>query len=162
MKKVKLKRLTLDEPAKVMPIVEKEEQQKCIGGDDGDPYSWAPPSTGTDISCAIPEVADLFRALRDSSTANLKKLTDISYEFHRRDFQVYIGGDTINVKALDAVSLSHPVISTVCSDFIKASGSRYWDNWEFNNASGTINYRSLTISVDSADRYKMVDIIQRR
>ncbi len=40
MKKLKLKRLTLDELAEVMPVVKKEEQQGCVGGGGGDPYSW--------------------------------------------------------------------------------------------------------------------------
>jgi hypothetical protein len=37
MEKLKLKRLTLDELEKVMPIVEKKEQQECVGGGNGTP-----------------------------------------------------------------------------------------------------------------------------
>jgi hypothetical protein len=163
MKKLKLKRLTLDELAEVMPIIEKKEQQECVGGEN--PYTWAlpqpqvsPPSA--DISCAIPGVADVFRGLRDSSTVNLKNLTGTSYEFHRRDFQVYIGGDTINVRALDAVALSHHIINTNPAWSLQTNNVTF-DVWKFGYISGS-NIPALYISIDSRDRDKMQRLIDHK
>ncbi|MDR0602737.1 MAG: hypothetical protein LBG80_00360 [Bacteroidales bacterium] len=43
MKKLELKRLTIDEMAEIMPIIEKSEQERMLGGGDGssgNPYTW--------------------------------------------------------------------------------------------------------------------------
>ena len=140
----------LEELARTMAVIPEKEQDGYFG-------------LGEPITSSDPRIANLLTAIRDSSSVDLESLTGELNSIDIGSTTVYIGNDSIRIEHVAARLDGYTKANTVLYDEKYVTGES-WTNWWFCAYGTSMNnlYTRLTISVNSQDRSKFGQLVNRQ